>query len=62
MTDVSSTSPPLQGTVEELKVELARSRQALREMSKVGMALLGERDPMSLFDLILTQDQKPAGF
>jgi HD-GYP domain-containing protein (c-di-GMP phosphodiesterase class II) len=42
-------------SVEELQSELARSRQALREMSKVGMALMGERDPMSLFDLILTQ-------
>ena len=46
----SGTSP-----VEELQAELARSRRALREMSKVGMALMGERDPMSLFDLILTQ-------
>ena len=40
---------------EELRRELDRSRRALREMSKVGMALMGERDPMSLFDLILTQ-------
>jgi HD-GYP domain-containing protein (c-di-GMP phosphodiesterase class II) len=42
-------------TLEDLQLELARSRRALREMSKVGMALMGERDPMSLFDLILTQ-------
>lgn len=44
-----------EGTLEELQAELTRSRKALREMSKVGMALMGERDPMSLFDLILTQ-------
>jgi len=39
----------------ELKSELERSRRALREMSKVGMALMGERDPVALFDLILSQ-------
>lgn len=44
-----------EGTLEELQAELMLSRKALREMSKVGMALMGERDPMSLFDLILTQ-------
>lgn len=46
---------PVEGEVAQLKSELARSRKALREMSKVGMALMGERDPLSLFALILTQ-------
>ncbi|NNF12230.1 MAG: GAF domain-containing protein [Gemmatimonadetes bacterium] len=41
--------------VEALKADLERSRRALREMSKVGMALMGERDPLTLFDLILSQ-------
>ncbi len=49
MSDVADATP------QELRAELERSRRALREMSKVGMALMGERDPMSLFDLILTQ-------
>jgi HD-GYP domain-containing protein (c-di-GMP phosphodiesterase class II) len=50
---VSSGDPEV--SVQELQDQLKRSRQALREMSKVGMALMGERDPMALFDLILTQ-------
>lgn len=51
-TDVGTS---VNGEVAELEAELARSRSALREMSKVGMALMGERDPLSLFALILTQ-------
>ena len=43
------------GRIAELERELERSRSALREMSKVGMALMDERDPMLLFDLIITQ-------
>ena len=55
MTEVSSAGPATEMSLEELKSELDRSRKALREMSKVGMALMGERDPFMLFDLILTQ-------
>ena len=55
MIDPIATQAPAPDSVEELREELDRSRQALREMSKVGAALLGERDPMTLFDLILTQ-------
>ena len=55
MTDVSHTGPATEPGLEELRFELERSREALREMSKVGMALMGERDPSTLFELILTQ-------
>ncbi len=56
MSDGPGAAPSVDATdAEALQSELARSRQALRELSKVGMALMGERDPMSLFDLILTQ-------
>jgi HD-GYP domain-containing protein (c-di-GMP phosphodiesterase class II) len=58
MSDLSATAAT---TVEELRAELERSRRALREMSKVGAALLGERDPMTLFDLILTQARSLTG-
>ncbi len=49
------------GSIEELEAELDRSRKALRDLSKVGMALMGERDPMSLFELILTQARSLTG-
>ena len=56
MSDAVSAEPPTPApSVEDLQEQLQKSRRALREMSKVGMALMGERDPMSLFDLILTQ-------
>ena len=53
MTDASGRDEP--ATLEQVQAELERSRRAVRDLSKVGMALMGERDPMSLFDLILTQ-------
>jgi HD-GYP domain-containing protein (c-di-GMP phosphodiesterase class II) len=55
MTDDSGLAPAFDGTIDELKAELVRSRMAVRDLSKVGMALMGERDPVALFDLILTQ-------
>lgn len=55
MTAGASTEPTDAETLADLKAELERSRRALREMSKVGMALMGERDPLALFDLILSQ-------
>jgi HD-GYP domain-containing protein (c-di-GMP phosphodiesterase class II) len=61
MTDPTTLGPAGAETVEQLRIELSRSRQALREMSKVGAALLGERDPMTLFDLILTQARALTG-
>jgi HD-GYP domain-containing protein (c-di-GMP phosphodiesterase class II) len=61
MTEASSIRPRVEDPVEELRAELERARKALREMSKVGMALMGERDPLSLFDLILTQARSLTG-
>jgi HD-GYP domain-containing protein (c-di-GMP phosphodiesterase class II) len=55
MMDTHDSEPTSPKDLETLREELARSRRALREMSKVGMALMGERDPVVLFELILTQ-------
>jgi HD-GYP domain-containing protein (c-di-GMP phosphodiesterase class II) len=41
--------------LEDARRELIRARSALQELSKVGMALMSERDPAQLFDLILRQ-------
>jgi HD-GYP domain-containing protein (c-di-GMP phosphodiesterase class II) len=57
MTDVQSTGSA-EASLEEVQAELVRARMALREMSKVGMALMSERDPMVLFSLILSQSRK----
>src|SRR5688500_7331754 len=45
----------LQEELEDARRELKRARSALQELSKVGMALMSERDPAQLFDLILRQ-------
>ena len=57
MTDVQSTGSA-EASLEEVQAELVQARMALREMSKVGMALMRERDPMVLFSLILSQSRK----
>jgi HD-GYP domain-containing protein (c-di-GMP phosphodiesterase class II) len=41
--------------LEEARSELKLARSALQELSKVGMALMSERDPGQLFNLILRQ-------
>jgi HD-GYP domain-containing protein (c-di-GMP phosphodiesterase class II) len=40
---------------EALRVELEQTRAELRELNKIGMALMSERDPEKLLGLILTQ-------
>ena len=57
----ASADADLRRRLGELEAELQRSRHALRELSKVGMALMGERDPQQLFDLILTQARSLTG-
>ncbi|MGE0160182.1 MAG: HD-GYP domain-containing protein [Gemmatimonadales bacterium] len=47
--------PRLEEELEEARRELKLARSALQELSKVGMALMSERDPAQLFDLILRQ-------
>jgi HD-GYP domain-containing protein (c-di-GMP phosphodiesterase class II) len=51
----------LRRRLDEVEDELARSRSALRELTKVGMALMNEREPKQLFDLILTQARSLTG-
>jgi HD-GYP domain-containing protein (c-di-GMP phosphodiesterase class II) len=55
MTEVVGTGPDLTEELAEIRRELKQARSALRELSKVGMALMSERDPAQLFDLILGQ-------
>lgn len=55
MTQGAGTAASLGAELEEARQELKRARAALQELSKVGMALMSERDPAHLFDLILTQ-------
>jgi len=51
----TATESDLRRQLLEARAELSRSRSELRELSKVGMALMNEREPRRLFDLILTQ-------
>jgi HD-GYP domain-containing protein (c-di-GMP phosphodiesterase class II) len=49
------THTSLAEDLEQARRELKLARSALQELSKVGMALMSERDPAQLFDLILRQ-------
>jgi len=55
MTQGTGAMTTLESELEEARQELKRARSALQELSKVGMALMSERDPGQLFGLILTQ-------
>lgn len=55
MTELLGTQPGLEEELEAARQELRLARAALQELSKVGMALMSERDPLKLFDLILQQ-------
>jgi HD-GYP domain-containing protein (c-di-GMP phosphodiesterase class II) len=61
MTQDTGRVDTLASELEEARQELARARSALQELSKVGMALMSERDPAQLFDLILTQARELTG-
>lgn len=61
MTTTSADVAELRARLDEAQGELTRSRAALRRMSEVGMALMGERDPKALFDLILRQARALTG-
>lgn len=43
---------------EDVRAELERARAELRELNKIGMALMSERDPDRLLGLILTQARR----
>lgn len=45
-------------TVDTLQKELEQARSHLRELNKIGMALMSERDPDRLLGLILTQARR----
>jgi HD-GYP domain-containing protein (c-di-GMP phosphodiesterase class II) len=49
----AAPAPP--GTEEDLRAQLERARTELRELNRIGMALMSERDPDRLLGLILTQ-------
>ena len=61
MTQDTGVAPSLEAELDESRRELKRARSALQELSKVGMALMSERDPAQLFDLILTQARELTG-
>lgn len=49
---------PTVGTDLNLREELEQARSELRELNKIGMALMSERDPQKLLGLILTQARR----
>ncbi|MEQ1856574.1 MAG: HD domain-containing phosphohydrolase [Longimicrobiales bacterium] len=53
MTEMVGAQRSVEEELEEARRELKLARSALQELSKVGMALMSERDPAQLFDLIL---------
>jgi len=53
MTELVGARPGVDDELESARRELKLARSALQELSKVGMALMSERDPLKLFDLIL---------
>lgn len=55
MTEFVGTHGSLEEELENARRELKLARTALQELSKVGMALMSEREPALLFDLILRQ-------
>jgi HD-GYP domain-containing protein (c-di-GMP phosphodiesterase class II) len=55
MTELLGAQANLEEELEEARRELRLARSALQELSKVGMALMSERDPAQLFDMILRQ-------
>jgi HD-GYP domain-containing protein (c-di-GMP phosphodiesterase class II) len=61
MTQDAGLSTTLETELDHARRELQRARSALQELSKVGMALMSERDPAQLFDLILTQARELTG-
>lgn len=49
---------PVAEAAEALRTELEQARAELRELNKIGMALMSERDPDRLLGLILTQARR----
>ncbi|HSR43218.1 MAG TPA: HD domain-containing phosphohydrolase, partial [Longimicrobiales bacterium] len=58
MNPLGATEARASGDVASLGEDLERARSALRELNKVGMALMSERDPDRLLGLILTRARR----
>ena len=61
MSDNNGNDISLQQELERTREELTQARSALRELNKIGMALMSERDPDRLLGLILTQARTLTG-
>ena len=60
MNPVGAAEDTLQ-EMERLRAELEQARSQLRELNKLGMALMSERDPDKLLGMILTQARRLTG-
>lgn len=58
MTEAQATEVRLQEELEQARQELVQARQELRELNKIGMALMSERDPDKLLALIVRQARR----
>ena len=58
MTETGVGEATLLEELERAKEELEQARSELRELNKIGMALMSERNPQKLLDLILTQARR----
>jgi hypothetical protein len=61
MSDNNGDDISLQQELERTREELTQARSELRELNKIGMALMSERDPDRLLGLILTQARTLTG-
>ena len=50
MSDNNGNDISLQQELERTREELTQARSALRELNKIGMALMSERDPIGSWD------------
>ena len=55
MSEAGGADARLQRQLEQTREELEQARRELRELNKIGMALMSERDPERLLGIILTQ-------
>jgi HD-GYP domain-containing protein (c-di-GMP phosphodiesterase class II) len=61
MSEASGGAEILRAELEQTRQELAQAHSELRELNKIGMALMSERDPDRLLGLILTQARALTG-
>ena len=61
MSEVAQEDATLLAQLEQTREELEQARRELRELNKIGMALMSERDPDRLLGIILTQARALTG-